>query len=207
MSDAPRPSVVRAVLIAAVISWLVTALRLFGEHEKWSPVFFGGNLSIVGITWLLFPFAFWFGRRLAQNGHAPASARRVVVLHLVAFALVAGSHFAVRGIEDVNTRVCAQGAAVAVIGLAGLVAWPRAWLALASYGVLARLSVIVATRIAFANDWDTHFVKGPPNSDPADALFLTTVIQLTFWPLAFTTLVGGLVALLGARMARRAPAP
>lgn len=207
MSDAPRPSVVRAVLIAVGISWLVTALRLYGEQHEWPPMFFsrepGGRFAVVGVTWLALVFGFWFGRRLAQNGHAPASARRVLVLHVVGIGLVFASFQVVKPIEDVHTRAYAQGALVVAIGLLGLVAWPRAWLALASYGVLARLSVIAATKLSFANGWSNHFVGGPPNSDPALAEFLTTIIQATFWPLAFTPLVGGLCALLGARLARR----
>src|SRR5262245_53857651 len=134
MSDAPRPSVVRAVLIAAVISWLVTALRLLGEQQQWSQIFFRRELEgapgTVGITWLVLVFGFWFGRLLAQNGQGPASARRVLVLHFVAIALVVGSFFAVKPIEDVHTRAYTQGALVVAIGLVGLVAWPRAWFAL-----------------------------------------------------------------------------
>src|SRR5256885_44303 len=56
MSAAPRPAIARSVLVAALITLVITGLRLLGEQEKWDPTWFGresgGGLALVAIAWL-----------------------------------------------------------------------------------------------------------------------------------------------------------
>ena len=78
MSDQPRRSLLVPVLVAGVITLLVSLLRLYGELQEWSPTLFGkaagGGMGLVGIAFLVPIFGFWFGRRLAANGKRPAHA-------------------------------------------------------------------------------------------------------------------------------------
>lgn len=206
--DSAPPSIARAVFFAAFLSLLVTAVRLWGEQEGWAPAVFstepGGGMSPLGISWLVIPFGFVFGRRLAANGHRPVSTKKALLYPLLAFALTIGVFAASFQIDMAwRTRAIASNTTVALLGLLVFIAWRRCWFVLAFYGVLARIPVIVAQYVSVERGWNNHFAKGPPKSDPADVLFLLTLAQSTFWPFAFTTMVGGFFAALGALTVRR----
>ncbi|MFY9344633.1 MAG: hypothetical protein WAT39_19225 [Planctomycetota bacterium] len=203
MSSDSRASISGAVFIAALISLVVTLVRLLGEQQKWAPALFGtssgGGGAILGITWLVLPFGFWFGRRLAQNGHRPASTGKSLLLPLLGFGLAIGVGMTVFNLDlSWHTRAWCMNIGTALAGLLAFVAWRRCWFVCAFYGVLARVPVIVVQYVSLEKGWDNHFAKGPPGSDPADLLFLLTLAQAVFWPFAFTTLVGGFFAALGA---------
>lgn len=206
--DSAPPSIARAVWFAAVLSLLVTAIRLWGEQEGWAPAIFspqpGGGMSPLGIAWLVIPFGFVFGRRLAANGHRPVSTKKALLYPLLAFALTIGVFAASFQLDiEWRPRAIVTNVASVLIGLLAFAAWRRCWFVLAFYGVLARLPVIVVQYVSVERGWNNHFAKGPPNFDPADALFLLTIAQSTFWPFAFTTIVGGFFAALGALTVRR----
>lgn len=207
MPDAKSSSLTKAILIAAVLSLLVTVVRLVGQLQGWGGMLFrtdaGGGGSPLGITWLVIPFGFWFGRSLAKQGSRPASLGKSALMLLLGIGLVVGVvAYGFQAVPDWQERVLVLGVGTAIAGLATLTVWPRAWLALVAYGLLARLPVVLVQYLAVQNGWDTHFAKGPPDAPPELALTLLTVAQLSFWPLAFTPLVGGLFALLGARTVR-----
>ena len=62
-------------------------LRLAGELMEWSPRYFsrvaGGGLAVVGITWLVPIFGFYFGYRLGRAGVGPSSLARAAGLPMV----------------------------------------------------------------------------------------------------------------------------
>ena len=202
------PSVRKVVLAAAGISLAITLLRFFGEREAWNPQFFsrqpGGGGALLGITWLVLPFGFWFGRCLAKNGQRPSTTGKALLLHVIGIAIVAAVFFAsFKVTDDWRLRGYISNAGAVAAGLLALVAWRSAWFTLVGYGLLARIPVIVVQYLSVTNGWDNHFAKGPPGSDPADVLFLLTMAQSFFWPFGFTTLVGGVFAILGAATVRR----
>jgi len=94
MAEKASKGVFSAVLIAAVITLIVTLVRLYGELHQWDPTYFsrepGGHGALVGISWLVPIFGFWFGRRLAQNGKRPASTGRALLFCVIGGALVYG---------------------------------------------------------------------------------------------------------------------
>lgn len=216
MSEAPRKGIVGPILIAAAVSLVVTLVRLYGELQDWNPALFGkgagGDNALVGIGWLVIPFGFWFGRRLAQIGRRPRSAGRAAGLSLLGIALMFGMFAGAMAMElmpQSKAGIAAFMGTTVVIGLLGAAAWPAAWMALAIYGVLARVPVAVIQYMAFQNpEWkDTHYAQGPPPPAPQDpdfALFALTTAQLTTWPFAFTVLIGGVLAAIGAATVRRA---
>ncbi|MBL8752885.1 MAG: hypothetical protein JNK15_06245 [Planctomycetes bacterium] len=208
MSSSPGRSVLGAVLIAAVVSLAITALRLYGEVQKWAPEVFrtdpGSPNAWFGITFLVIPFGFWFGRRLAANGHRPAHVGKTMLFAIVGMAVVAGVMYVViNHLKDWTVRAYLMNGGAVAAGLFLFAAWRRAWLTLVAYGLLARIPVVAAQYFSIQNGWDTHFAKGPPESNPADALFLLTMAQSFFWPFGFTVLVGGLFAAIGAATVRR----
>jgi len=209
MPDASSPpSVTKAVFVAALISLLVTALRLYGEQHDWAPTVFnkssGGGGSWLGITWLVLPFGFWFGRRLAQNGPRPASHGKALLLPIGGIVAAAGlGYLLMQSMPAGRPRGYAFVALSLAAGLCTFVAWRRAWFVLAFYGVLARLPVMLVQYESIRRGWDNHFAKGPPDSDPNDVLFLLTLAQATIWPFGWTVLAGGFCAAIGAASVRK----
>jgi hypothetical protein len=202
------PSIRRAVLVAALISLLVTAIRLYGEQHDWNAFLFnkapGGGGSPLGITWLTIPFGFWFGRRLAQNRNLPRSTGKALLFPLLGVALAFGVFKAVPlVIDDLRQSFVVTSILVALCGLFTFAAWRRAWFVLVCFGILARIPVILVQYESLRRGWNNHFASLPPTVPPEDALFVLTMAQCTFWPLAFTPLVGGLFAALGALTVRR----
>ncbi|MCA8951599.1 MAG: hypothetical protein KDE27_18980 [Planctomycetes bacterium] len=214
-----KPSLLVAILISAALSLAVNGVRLVGELQGWAPEVFnregGGGGSPLGITWLVLPFGFWFGRVLAKNGSRPRSNALALLLPLVAAAAVAGLFvlaFATlwkepRTGEDWVTLTCTVQLAGAVAGLATLIAWPRAWVALVFYGILARLPVIAIQYYSIVKGWDVHFAKGPPGMPDDVVLFALTLAQSTIWPLGWTPIAGGLAAAIGALTVKRGGKP
>ncbi|MCR9245736.1 MAG: hypothetical protein NXI31_11955 [bacterium] len=209
----PRSSLFRAILIAAFVTLVISLVRLYGELQEWNPTVFGraagGGFALLGITWLVLPFGFWFGRRLAQNGSRPKSTARAILLPLGGMVLIVVGFIVGNVIwpdEPVGSRsadgwlslgVLANGTAV-IAGLATLIAYPRAWFVLMVYGFLARIPVIVIQYFALVNGWDVHFAKLPPGMPEDNALFALTLAQCLLWPLGFTPIIGGICAAIGA---------
>lgn len=210
------------VLGAACVTLIVTVLRLVGELQGWSPLWFNNagpdpekRQGLFGIAFLVPIFGFWFGWRLRRNTGKPAHAGKTALVYLLGVAVLAGGFMAATkmGLIVMPTRE-APGVpngmlwAVVLVGaaiLVALVAWPRLSGALFVYALLARIPVIVITFLAVSRGWDTHYVKLPPEfALPAETslpVFLS-MPQATFW-IAFTMLVGGVFGCLGAALARR----
>lgn len=208
MAGKSSNSILAAILISAAIALSVNVLRFYGEQQLWLPAVFnteaGGGGSPLGITWLVLIFGFWFGRRLAKNGSRPKGIGRALLLHVLGIAILMGAFAAAMNVtEDWSTRGIIVNCAAPVAGLLALLAWRGAYLVNVVAGILARIPVIIIQKMSVEQNLDVHFAKGPPGSDPADALFLLTLAQSSMWPLGFTALVGGLFAVFGSLTVRR----
>lgn len=213
-----EPRAWRLVLVPAVITLVVTIVRLVGELCGWSPRLFstasGGAGALVGISWLVPVFGAWFGFRLARAGAGPARPVRAVLLHVVAGVVyVGGFQVVIRVLNfDTSTRgglvnqVLAMGTASLLAALVALIAWPRLFAVGLLYALLARLPVIAITWLAALNGWDTHHVKFGARDfaafTPSEAATWLSCIQLVFW-LPFTVAGGGLCGALAALLARK----
>lgn len=212
---APRSSVLVPILVAGGLTLVVTGVRLYGEVQGWDPRWFnrdaGGGGALLGISWLPIVFGLWFGRRLAKAGRAPKSFGRAFVLNLVGLlALIGGVVWfgsRMEGMEGDAIRDAVPYLGYGAMGLTvlALIAWPSAFVSNLFYGVLARAPVISAQYLSIHNAWDTHYAKVHPKMPPmtpdeqAHGLLLA---QLTVW-LPFTILLGGLFALIGAKLSRK----
>jgi len=208
------------VLVPALLTLVVTIVRLVGERSGWTPVLFNTNgpepeapQGLFGITLLVPVFGFWFGFKLRRETGGPANLMGTVLQFVIGAGVLAGGFAAAQALGYVVMPTKAQPGEVVGMGvIAGLLgatflvvltAWPRLSATLLVYALLARLPVVAITFLAVANDWGTHYEKLPSFFQVPEgmdkALFLS-MPQLTFWPVA-TMLVGGLCGCLGALLA------
>lgn len=218
-----KPSKVRIwslVLVPALITLLVTGVRLFGELQGWNSQAFGRDAgspgSLVGIVWLVPIFGMWFGYKLRQDapGVKPGRASVIYVVAAAAFALSLYLLIKVFGLVEFPSEekpgpfrgLPYLFGGMAIGSVIALVAWPRLTLTLMVYGILARLPVVLVTYFDVYRDWDTHYGALPPGAVTAgvDDTFLGLIsAQVTFWPFLFTPVVGGIFGCIGASLARK----
>jgi hypothetical protein len=211
LSTEQRPSVLRLILVPALITLAVTALRLTGELMGWSALLAnrgaGGAGAIIGIVWLVFVFGAWFGWRLVRYGEQPASVGRVAGYALLAVLVGAGvstlGSFA--GGPAVQLASFVLGAVASV--LIAYRGWPALGRVLLAYAFAARIPVALVMLAAIFGNWGTHYDVSPPGFDDTMAplakwFFIGLVPQLTVW-IGFTVAVGSLFGALGAALARR----
>jgi hypothetical protein len=216
MGDAIHKAMLRPVLVAAGLTLLVTLVRLWGEIEHWNPQYWnreaGGGGALLGIGWLVIPFGFVFGRRLAQLGKGPKQKGRALLLALLAIVATLGPVMYVGNPEsglDVETMKTWMGYLLWFCPLATLVAlaaWPAAWTTNLLYAVLARAPVVAVQYVAIGKHWGTHYEKVHPrlgqDIPDAERAHMLMLAQVCMW-VPFTIVVGGLFAVLGALTVRK----
>ncbi len=189
----------RLIMVPAVITLVVTLLRLTGELQGWSRVLFnpeaGGGGTLFGI-WLLVPvFGIYFSVKLKNAGKGPESGWKVALWALISLGVVV---VIIALIESVisNQIIWILMSCILVLGAAVLLmrkTWPALYSTLVSYGLAARIPVAVVMFFATMGDWGTLY-DGPPPDFPETGPFVEWLIsglfpQLTFW-IAFTIIVG-----------------
>lgn len=208
----------RLILVPALITLAVTALRLVGELAHWNPVFFsrqaGGAGAIVGIVWLVPIFGVYFARKLLAAGEGPAGAGRALGLGLLGLAFVPAAIFLGRALKLSFIPMLPLLAASSLLGaFVASRGWPALGRVLGAYALAARIPVALLMLVAMRANWGTHYELGPPQM-PAMGLFTRWAVigllpQLTFW-IAFTVVVGAIfgsvAALIGGRARSAAPA-
>jgi hypothetical protein len=202
------------ILVPAIVSLAVTLLRLVGELQGWSPVFFsraaGGGGAIVGISWLVLVFGAWFGWKLAKAGAGPAGVGRGLGLTLLALVILP-----VLGVVASRLKLDPLGRGTLVIYVVGSVAalavglqaWPALGRTLLAYAFAARIPVALLMLVAIFGNWGTHYDVPPYPDFPAMAplvkwLYIGFLPQLTIW-IAFTVVVGSLFGIVAAALAGR----
>jgi hypothetical protein len=215
-ADSPV-SIRRLVLVPAVVTLVVTLLRLTGELLSWSPALFsreaGGGGSPVGISWLVPVFGAWFGWRLARAGERPAGVGRALGLLALAIAVVplSGLLAVTLGMSERSPALLGVYAVVSLVGLAlGWRAWPELGRVLLAYGLAARVPVVLVMLAAILGNWGTHYDVMPPGVPDMSAripkwLLIGVLPQLTIWQW-FTVVIGGVFGTLAWTIARRRPA-
>lgn len=216
MNDTVRTG--RLILVPALITLAVTALRLVGELMRWNPTFFsreaGGAGAIVGIVWLVPVFGVYFARKLVAAGLGPASAGRALGMAVLGLAFVPAAMFVAQALKlpfmGVLPLLAVVSLAAAFVAYRG---WPALGRVLGAYGLAARIPVAALMLVAMMANWGTHYELGPPDLPPM-GLFtkwvaIGLVPQLTFW-VAFTvvvgTIFGAVAAMIGGRARSGGPA-
>src|SRR5688572_11124900 len=200
MTETPRVSLPRLVLLPALITLGVTLLRLVGELQKWSPSLFnreaGGGGALIGIVWLIPLFGIYFALKLAAAGAGPPRVSKALGWAAVAFALNTALGFA--SFAVVESPVAQLGIFTVTSWLAILVArpgWPALWRVLLAYGFAARIPVLVVMFLSIFGGWDTHYTKPRPDfpaMGPWGLFFWTALLpQFSVW--IYLTIVGGMI--------------
>ena len=194
-----RVSIANLILIPSVITLAVTILRLVGELNNWSDLWFnrtaGGRFAPIGISWLVPIFGIYFAVKLSREGEGPASAGRAIAfafLGLVVFAAI----FALGVVIFKGSNAPLLGA-MAVASVAAILvvrnSWPVLFKTLLAYGFAARIPVAIVMLIAIRGDWKTHYDVPPPNFPVFDWftkwLLIGALPQMFLW-IAFTVTVG-----------------
>ena len=201
MPDTSRPTTRDLVLVPAIITLAVTALRLVGELQQWSPALFsragGGGGAIVGISWLPLVFGVYFAWRLAGAGAGPASAGKAIGLAVLGLAIVPAALFTANKLGASQTGMIVT-ACIVFLG-AGIVAslgWRTLGRTLFVYALAARVPVAALMLPAIIGKWGTHYDALPPNfpaMGPVQTwLFIGLFPQMTLW-IGFTLVAGMLL--------------
>lgn len=210
-----KAAVKNLIFIPALITLAITLLRLVGELMNWSDFLFnkeaGGGGALIGIAWLVPIFGIYFARRLMRSHEMPAGTGRLfgfAVLGLVVFAAL----FAL-ALQLPNGSL-GQMLVVIVATVGSLIvarrAWPELFSVLFTYGLAARIPVILIMFFAIMGNWGTHYDAPPPNL-PLDigafARWIVTglVPQLTIW-MVFTVTIGLLFGGITLAVTARKPA-
>lgn len=217
-SPASRLRITHLILAPAVISLAVTLLRLLGELQHWSSLFFnrtaGGGAAIVGISWLPIIFGPYFAAKLAGAGEDPgrySKAFGFAALGVLVF--IAGMYLGFAGGATPGRMI--SGLLVMAAG-AGLqfVPWEALAKTLLAYAYAARIPVVVVMFLAIRGSWGTHYDALPPEGViPPEFwlkyLYIALIPQLILW-IAYTIILGALIGTAYMAVFRRkkpAPAP
>lgn len=189
----PRPSIIpQVILVPAVITLAVTALRLVAELRRWPAGPPGLGVVINMILWAI--FGIYFGLKLARAGEAPASVGKAIwrivqgVTVLFVFSFL-GFHLMLRFQEKVIVGVLLDIAAtMAGACLAATLvhpAWPSLFKASVAFGYAARVPVTIIMFVAFRGNWGTAY-DAVPSFFPAMGFWLKftllgVVFELIIW--------------------------
>jgi hypothetical protein len=215
MANSNRVNVARLVAIPAVITLLVTILRVVGELKHWSPVFFntaaGGGGAVVGIAWLPIIFGPYFAMKLIDAGEGPSSAGRAIgygVGGLVVFAIgaaIAGSSLKHPSpLTFVGFLITLGAAFVPPMG------WRSLGRALLDYALAARIPVLVVMFFAMSGNggmgWGTHYDAVPPSfatqAWTTRFIFLAVMPQMTLW-IGYTSVLGSICGGIAAAVTKK----
>ncbi len=208
------------VLVPAVLTLIVSIVRLVGELQGWNDMLFGNQApgpeskpALIAIIWLAPIFGCWFGWKLRKSTGGPRSLGKASLLFVIGTAIMIGgmaglvtSGLLVMPSAEAPGPVVGMNYFLGLMGVSALVmiaAWPRLASTLIVYGILARLPVVAITYVAIEKAWDTHHTKLVPGLilPAGDSKFLALAMpQVTFW-IVGTLMLGGLFGCLGALLA------
>lgn len=215
MSLINKDTIKNLIIVPALITLAITLLRLTGELMNWSPVLFnksaGGGGALVGISWLVPIFGFYFAYRLMKRNDHPDGVGRVFGFSFLGIVVYTGLFALAYNLSPNNVwLISAIGVAGAAAGLFIMrKAWPSLFTTLLAYGLAARIPVIIVMFIAIMNNWGTHYDVPPPDF-PAMAPFAKWAViglfpQLTFW-MVFTVGIGTICGGIAVAVMKRNPA-
>ncbi len=202
------------ILVPAVITLVVTVIRLIGELQHWNQLFFGrsagGGGAIVGIVWLAFVFAVYFAVKLQNDGETLGGKGKAIGLCVLALLVFVGGQFLYfSGSESHSAFKSIAGVLVTIAALAIMrAAWPSLWNVLLAYALAARIPVIIVMYFALSGNWGTHYDAAPPNMSYPDLsgrfIHLGVIPQLLFW-VPLTVIFCGLFGVITAAVRKPKP--
>lgn len=191
MNTESQSSTWRLVRVPAVVTVVVTIVRLVGELNHWSSVWFASDMgaSVVGIVWLAPVFGVYFALKLVAGGRGPTSVWRAAAFTVLGVAII----MARAGIASVlhffftqfnptfHARLVFIWSVLAVAALATLPGWPALFKTLVAYGYAARIPVAIIMFFAYRGHWGTHY-DAVPSDFPAGMSLGSTWLWMGFFP-------------------------
>ncbi len=211
-----RVSIGQLILIPAVITLVITILRVVGELQHWSPLFFnrsaGGGGALVGISWLPIIFGPYFALKLTDAGQGSRGAGRTILYLIVSLLVFVGG--AILGFSPLVKFPGQELVGLLLIAASALLLlapWPALGKTLIAYGYAARIPVAIVMFFAMRGEWGTHYDALPPGYTGPMGFWgkyavLALAPQLVMW-IAYTVIVGGLIGTIVVAAARRKKAP
>jgi hypothetical protein len=156
------------ILIPSIITLAITILRVVGERQHWSPIFFnpsaGGPGAIVGIAWLPIIFGIYFAVKLRHAGDPTAGPGKAILMAFLGIVIVAGcgvgAHFILPTSQTAQFLVILIGLIIAALLQA--FAWRGLFTTSLAYGFAARIPVLIVMFLALKGHWGTHYDAIPP---------------------------------------------
>jgi hypothetical protein len=189
------------ILVPAIITLVVTLLRLAGERLEWSRTLFnpapGGGFALVGIAWLVPIFGIYFALKLARRGEGPARPWRALGMAALGIVLMVAAGMGANALHYGFRRqlVAFAVASVMAVGLAWW-GWPALGRTLVAYGLAARIPVALVMLVAILGNWGTHYDVVPPEGEYLNRMapvvkwfWIGLVPQMTAW-IMFTVVLG-----------------
>ena len=217
-SSMDRIAIWPLIRVPAIITLAITLLRLVGELEHWSRMYFGqpgGDSALVGITWLAPLFGIYFAIKLVRAGQGPASTGRSLGFSVLA-ALVAltgmtlGNRLPFGSFHQFLIYVWALAVVAAIITVPG---WRDLVKVQLAYAYAARIPTAIIMFFAIRGSWGTHYDFSPPNLTFLNYftkyVWIGFFAQLVFW-VGYTVVSGMLAGAITAAVMRavgRAPQP
>ena len=205
------------ILVPAIITLVVTLLRLAGERLGWSRVLFnpapGGGFALVGIAWLVPIFGIYFALKLARRGEGPARPWRALGMAALGIVLMVGVGFAVNALHYGPRRQLVAFSVAAVIGVVlAWWGWPALGRTLVAYGLAARIPVAIVMLVAIFGNWGTHYDVVPPEMEYMNRMapiakwfWIGLIPQMTGW-IMFTVVLGTIFGVLAVALLKPRPA-
>jgi len=209
-------SIGRLILVPALITLAVTILRVVGELEHWTKLFFnpsaGGGGALIGIAWLPFIFGPYFAVKLVGAGQAPASKGKAIGWAVGALVVTVGGAFVGFSPPESTTKMFIGYLIIAVAGALEFPGWPALAKTLLAYAYAARIPVALLMFFAIQSHWGTHYDVLPPKyTGPTDFwgqyFFIAFLPQMVFW-VTYTMVMGSLLGtVFAALVGRKKAAP
>ena len=210
MSQDNPVSIGRLVLVSGMITLGVTVLRLVGELQHWSKVWFnpepGGGFAPIGIVWLPVVFGIYFALKLAGAGAGPTSLGKAFGFTALGLLLNVAGVFLFATAQFSGAKFAAACVLMALSAVTPLLGWPSLGKTLLAYAYAARIPVVAIMYFALRDSWGTHYDGAPPNLPEmgffSKFLLIGVLPHLIGW-IAFTVIVGSLAGAITATVARR----
>ncbi len=201
-----RVSTSRLVFYPALLTLVVTLVRLAGELQRGSKTFFnpaqGGAWAIVGIVWLVPIFGAYFGYRLAgESGRPENPGRGLGIGALGAVVFVAGFLLFQKVLQNF-TGLILMWTLAALAGILQIFAWRGLFSVLAAYAYAARIPVAFVMFVATLENWPSHYNANVQDFTPLAGFFLFGFFPQLIWWVSFTIVVGMLAGILSSALSR-----
>jgi len=199
-------SIGKLITVPALITLVITILRLVGELQHWPTPWVsnaaGGGGAIIGISWLPIIFGPYFAWKLAAGGDAPASSGKAIGMSAVGLVvfILGGIGFGVGFTKHITPLILLGFVIALASAFLPRLGWRSFGNALLAYAFAARIPVLIVMYIAMSANggqgWGTHYdVAGEGfvvTSFAQKFVDLAVLPQMSLW-IGWTATIGGLL--------------